>query len=177
MFHLLWVFWTLTLKVHMTARPRQWPTTPGVRLHTPPESLTTLISAAFTQLGDEKVIGVSRHIRPSVQLFEGAGFFWKHYCGAPGGPRSAIFATIAHGPLYFEVHTFSDPPPPGLVWSYIQKVEKLAETTFPLRKIWRKKCVIWDDKIPWEKCINHKNLVNFVTKYDIYVCLNVRFEQ
>ena len=65
-FHLLWVFWTLTLKVHMTARPRQWPTTPGVKLHTPAESLTTLISAAFTQLGDEKVIGV-----------EGAGFFLK----------------------------------------------------------------------------------------------------
>ena len=31
-------------------------------------------------------------------------FFWKHYCGAPGGPRSAIFATIGIDPLHFGVH-------------------------------------------------------------------------
>ena len=36
----------------------------------------------------------------------------KKDCGALGGPRSAIFGTIALDPLYFEVHIFSDPPDP-----------------------------------------------------------------
>ena len=41
-------------------------------------------------------------------------FFWKNYCGAPGGPRSAISATMDHDPLYFGVHMFSDPTLPPL---------------------------------------------------------------
>ena len=31
--------------------------------------------------------------------------FWKEYCRDQGGPRSAIFGTIALDPLHFEVHT------------------------------------------------------------------------
>ena len=41
-------------------------------------------------------------------------FFWKNYCGAPGGPISAIFATITLDPLYFEVNIFLDPPTPPI---------------------------------------------------------------
>ena len=49
--------------------------------------------------------------------------------------------------------------------TYIQKAEKLAETTFQLfNKIGRKKCVYREDKILRKKCVNHKNVVNLVTK-------------
>ena len=57
-------------------------------------------------------------------------FLKKNYCGAPGGPISAIFATITLDPLNLEVHIFSDPIDPpiclkmskcanfGLFWSF-----------------------------------------------------------
>ena len=46
----------------------------------------------------------------------------KNYCGAPGGPTSAIFATISLDPLYFEVHIFSDPHDPP----YMSKNAKMC---------------------------------------------------
>ena len=52
-------------------------------------------------------------IRSSDKLFRYGDFFSeKNYCGAPGGPRSAILASMDHDPLYFGVHMFSDPPIP-----------------------------------------------------------------
>ena len=59
------------------------------------------------------------YIKVSRDL-ESCIFFWKNYCGAPGGPRSAIFATIGLDPLYFGVHMFSDPPTPP-IWLETQK--------------------------------------------------------
>ena len=41
-----------------------------------------------------------KFIRSSDKLFRYGDFFWKNYCGAPGGPRSAILATMDHDPLY-----------------------------------------------------------------------------
>ena len=52
-------------------------------------------------------------------------FFWKNYCGAPGGPRSAILATMDLDPLYFGVHMFSDPPTPP-IWLETQKCAILS---------------------------------------------------
>ena len=58
----------------------------------------------------------------------------KKYCGAPGGPISAIFATITLDPLYFEVHIFSDPLDPP----YMSKNAKMCyfEHFFGVR--WKK---------------------------------------
>ena len=69
------------------------------------------------------------------KLFRYSDFFSeKNYCGAPGGPISAILATITLDPLYFEVHIFSDPLDPP----YMSKNAKMCyfEHFFGVR--WKK---------------------------------------
>ena len=52
------------------------------------------------------------------------------------------------------------------------KIGKIGRDYFSVQKKMAEKCVNRDDKIPWKKYVNHKNVVNLVTKQHIsYVCL------
>ena len=65
--------------------------------------------------GAPNTLGKRHEIGVSVTGFRILYFFLKNYCGAQGGPISAIFATITLDPLYFEVHIFSDTLDPPYV--------------------------------------------------------------
>ena len=68
------------------------------------------------------------------------------------------------GTLFHTCQRYFTPVGPELKWSYIQKAEKLAETTFQLRKIGGKSAYSETTKFRRKKCVNHKNVVNLVTK-------------
>ena len=44
------------------------------------------------------------------------------------------------------------------------KSEKIGGDYLSAQKYWRKKCVNLGDKILQQKCVNHPNVMNFVTK-------------